>query len=195
MTKFPDKSQMPKNSWPEENVVYTPPPPPPRHVATVIYIRRLWLWLANSWYQCILILFHWSFVTVFEISLTFKSELIETRKLRKRKLIIIILFNKVAHTGFPLSFVDFAPVMTEQEGVFSSPKYERFEWVYFSYMNGSTKMCKISLLWCKIWGFSTWSFHKKKSITHLRYKTVFYELKSEIAIYTISFCKKIKCKL
>lgn len=29
--------------------------------------------------------------------------------------------------GFPLSYVDFSPVMTEQGGVFSSPKYERFE--------------------------------------------------------------------
>ena len=33
----------------------------------------------------------------------------------------------------------------------------------YAYMNGSTKMCKISLLWCKTWRFSTWRFHKKKS--------------------------------
>ena len=53
---------------------------------------------------------------------------------------------------------------------------------YPLHMNGSMQMCTISLLWCKIWRFSTWSFHKKKSITHLRYKTLFYHLKSEIAI-------------
>ena len=31
--------------------------------------------------------------------------------------------------GFPLSYVDFCPMMLEAGGVFSNPKYERFEWV------------------------------------------------------------------
>ena len=51
-----------------------------------------------------------------------------------------------------------------------------------TYMNGSTKMYKISSLWWKIWKYSTSSIHKKKYITHVTNKTLFYELKSEIAI-------------
>ena len=35
------------------------------------------------------------------------------------------------------------------------------------HMSSSTKMCKISLLWCKIWRFSTSSSHEKKSTTQL----------------------------
>ena len=48
-----------------------------------------------------------------------------------------------------------------------------------------------SLCW-KIWKNSTSNIHKKKYITHVRNETLFYEFKAEIAVKTISFCKKIK---
>ena len=54
--------------------------------------------------------------------------------------------------------------------------------IYNLYMNGSTKMCQISLLCWKIWKNSTSSTYKKKYITHVRNDTIFYEFKPEIAV-------------